>query len=188
MIITPDEDAVYIALRAFLQDMLPRVSVGEGFVVVVGQDNRVPEPKNSDYIVMWPLRMPRLSTTVEKLIAAGLQSTYTQSSQCAIQLDVHGDQAFNNASIISTMFRSSYAVDFFANLGTTIAPLYADDPRQMAFNSGEQQYENRYIVEANLQVNQTITITAQSATALTLGITDVETDPASWPNSTVTAP
>lgn len=189
MIITPNEDAIYVALRAFLQDVLPRnVDVDEGYEVVVGQENRVPEPKRQNYIVMWPLRMPRLSTNVVKLIAAGLQATYTQASQCAIQLDVHGPEALNNSQIISTMFRDSYAVEFFEKLGTTIAPLYADDPRNMPFNSGEQQYESRYVVEANLQVNQTITITAQSATTLTVGITDVETDPASWPNSTVTAP
>jgi hypothetical protein len=193
MIVAPTEDDVFTAIRAFLQDVLPVQSSGPTVlhVVVVGQENRVSEPVNpgtpvnSNYVVMWPLRMPQLSTTVEKMIALGLQATYEQSSQCTIQLDVHGPEAFNNSSVITTMFQSSYAVDFFAALGATIAPLYADHPRNMPFNSGEQQYEDRYIIEANLQVNQKITITAQSARALDLDLTNVDTDPASWPNSTV---
>lgn len=187
MIVTPTEDDVFNALRAFLQNILPMAANNtDSFVVVAGQENRVAEPKDSDYIVFWPLRMPRLSTTVEKLISFGLQSTYEQSSQCVVQLDVHGPNAFNNSSIVSTMFRSSYAVDFFAAVGDAIAPLFADDPRQMQFTSGEQQYENRYVLEANLQVNQTITAPAQSARELDLGIVDVDTDPTTWPNSVIT--
>lgn len=189
MNITPTEDDIFAALRSFLQNVLPPVDSATGFVVVVGQENRVPEPKGSNYIVFWPLRMPRLSTNNEALISAGLEATYSQKSQCVIQLDVHGPEAFNNATIISTMFRSSYATDYFtSNFGSNIAPLFADDPRQAQFVSGEQQYEDRYIVEANLQVKQTVTTPAQSATSLDVGITDVETNPASWPNSIATAP
>ena len=46
------------------------------------------------------------------------------------------------------MFRSSYAVDFFAALGGAITPLFASDPRQMPFVNAEQQYEDRYVIEA----------------------------------------
>lgn len=190
MIVTPNEDDIFEAVRAFLQTVLEpgTVNAGDSFVVVVGQENRVAEPKVSDYIVFWPLRMPRLATTVERQASGGLQATYMQASQCVIQLDVHGPEAFNNSGIISTIFRSSFAVDFFAARGTAIAPLYADDPRQAQFVSGEKQYEDRYIIEANLQVNQTITTVAQSATALALGLVNVETDPTTWPNTTVSAP
>lgn len=193
MIVTPTEDDILAAVRAFLQDILPLKSTGPDvpFYVTVGQENRVAEPlnaaapTNTNYIVMWILRAPRLSTNVDKLASLGLQATSSQSSQCTLQLDVHGPEAFNNSMIVSTMGRDSYAVDFFAAIGDTIAPLYADDPRNMPFTSGEQQYEDRYIVEFDLQVNQTITIAAQSARALDLDITNVDTDPASWPNSTV---
>lgn len=190
MIVTPTEDDVFEALRKFLQTVLEPGTAGDaGFVVVAGQENRVPEPRVGDYILFWPLRMPRLSTNNEAMAAAGLAATYSQKSQCVIQLDVHGPHAFDNAMIISTMFRSSFSVDFFqTNFGPNIAPLFGDDPRQMQFTSGEQQYEDRYVVEANLQVKQTITTVAQSARELAVGITDVDTDPASWPNSTATAP
>lgn len=195
MIVTPNEDAIFTAVRSFLQDVLPPQSTGPTVAheVVVGQENRVPEPmnvaspKNSNYVVIWPLRMPQLSTVVERLTSLGLARSIELSSECVFQLDVHGPEAFNNASIISTVFRSGYAVDFFSNLGTTISPLFVGEPRNMVFApGGEQQYEDRYIVEAHLQVNQTVTASAQSATTLTLGIVSAETDPASWPNSTVT--
>lgn len=184
MIITPNEDDIFNRLRAFLRVLFP----DETLEIITAQENRVPEPTNANYIEMTPLRMPRLSTNSVTLAAGGLSATYTQSSQCVIQLDVHGPDAFNNASIISTMFRSDFAVDNFAAVGPDISPLFADDPRQMQFTSGEQQYEDRYIVEANLQVNQSVTTPTQSADALSVDITDVETDPVSWPNSTVSAP
>ena len=48
-----------IALRAFLLSMLPA-----GTPVVRGQVNRVPEPRDEDFIVFWPLRRDRLGTNV----------------------------------------------------------------------------------------------------------------------------
>lgn len=109
-----------------------------------------------------------------QLLAAGFKNM-TQSSQCVLQLDVHGPNSSNFAMIISTVFRSETATDIFTALNAAIAPLYADDPRQMPFNSGEQQYENRYIVEVNLQVNQTVAIGQQFADALQVVTQSVET-------------
>lgn len=184
----PTEDDVFAALRAFLQDVLPLQSTGPdvAHVVIVGQENRLPEPLADNYVVMTPLRMPRLSTNFNELAALGLQAKTTQSAQVVIQLDIHGPEAFNNANRISTLFRDGYAVDFFAAY-SAISPLYADDPRQAQFVDGEKQYEDRYVIEANLQVNFTLTATAESARTLTVGLIDVETNPDHWPNSTVTA-
>lgn len=47
-----------IALRSFLLSLLPANTE-----VVLGQVNRVPEPRNSDFVVFWPLRRERLGTT-----------------------------------------------------------------------------------------------------------------------------
>lgn len=176
------QDQVNDAIGDFLTNILPG-----GTKIIVGQVNRVPSPKG-DFVVLWPLRLTRLATNNEQQASLGVAATFMQPVQCVMQLDVHGPQAANNAVVISTIFRSSYAVDFFSANSPGIAPLFADDPRQMPFVTAAQQYEDRYIVEANLQVNQTVTATAQSARALELDITNVETDPTSWPNSVVTAP
>lgn len=182
--ITPSEDDVNAVLRAFLLDILPAP-----IEVVRGQDNRVPQPKIDNYVVFWPLRMPRLSTNLEALDqVTGTQQTWTEAAELVVQIDVHGSSAFSNAGIISTLLRSSYGVEFFKSLSDVVAPLHADEPRQMPFITAEQQYEDRWIVEAHLQVNFTTTATAQSANTLTLDVISAETDPASWPNATITAP
>jgi hypothetical protein len=189
MIITPTEDEVFTALRAFLVSVLPA-----GVEVIQGQDNRVPEPRAASYVTMTPLRIPQLSSATEDLDTLGLNLTVTQSSEFVVQLDVHGTgatpSASDNAGIITVMFRSGYGTDFF-DATPAISPLYCSDPRQAPFMSGEQQYEDRYVVEASLQVNYSITNPAQSAQTLTVGIVDVETTAppaANWPNATVTAP
>jgi len=186
----PTEDDVFTAIRAFLQDILPAQDSTTDpvtkHVVVVGQENRVPEPKEANYVVMWMLRMPRLSTNFVSHDGETQQQTIRQAAQVTIQLDVHGPEAFNNSMRISTLFRDGYAVEFFEQY-PTIAPLYADDPRNMQFTSGEQQYEDRYVIEANLQVNFTLTAITQSARELEVDLISVETDPNKWPNSTATA-
>lgn len=53
------QDAVNTALGAFLTSILPA-----GVTVIVGQVNRVASPEG-DYVVMWPLRRPRLATNLE---------------------------------------------------------------------------------------------------------------------------
>ena len=187
----PTEDDIFKAVGNFLQDILPEQTPAVGptpavlFVVIVGQENRVPEPKEDNYIVMWPLRMPRLATNFVSDDGVTQQRSTRQNMQVALQLDVHGAQAFNNSNRISTLFRDGFATEFFEDY-PNISPLYAGDPRNAPFISGERQYEDRYIVEVELQVNFTMTATAQSARTLTADIIDVETDPNSWPNSTVT--
>lgn len=183
MIVSPTDDDVFNALRSFLLDVLPT-----GVEVVLAQDNRVPEPISQNYVTMTPLRIPRLSTNLELQASVGTAATFMQSAQFSLQLDIHGPAATNNSNIISTMFRSNYSVAFFAAIGDKIAPLYNEDPRQMPFTSGEQQYENRYSFEVHLQVKQTVTTTLQSATALELELIDVETNSSDWPNSTISVP
>lgn len=53
------QDAINTALGNFLTAILPA-----GVEVVVGQVNRVASPEG-DYVVMWPLRRPRLGTNVD---------------------------------------------------------------------------------------------------------------------------
>lgn len=117
-------------------------------------------------------------TIAERTLAAGLK-TMMQASQAVVQLDVHGPNSASFAQIISTVFRSETATEAFALLNAAIAPLFADDPRQMPFHDGEQQYETRYIIEANFQVNQTVAIGQQFAQELEVTTLSVEVQPLS---------
>jgi hypothetical protein len=130
---------------------------GEG--VTLGTTVRAPGAVSGTWIIS-----PE-QTVASRAMAAGLK-TMTQASQATVQLDVHGPNSSNFAMIISTVFRSESATAAFELLNPAIAPLYADDPRQMPFHGGEQQYETRYIIEANFQVNQTVSIGQQFADQL----------------------
>jgi len=59
--VTPTEMQVRAALRGFLVSVLPA-----GVDVVLGQQNRTPEPRsaNSSYGVIWPMRRRRLATNL----------------------------------------------------------------------------------------------------------------------------
>ena len=57
---SPTQSNVLAALRSFLLGVLPS-SVG----VYQAQQNRVPEPQEADFVIMTPLRNPRLATNVD---------------------------------------------------------------------------------------------------------------------------
>jgi hypothetical protein len=223
---------------------VPSTVVSSGVEVIQGQVDRVPEPKESDYITMVMLRFPRLSTNADayqdckftasiagavmtvSAVAAGTlkqglsvfglgvqalttirgyaggsggpgaylvspaqtvtsetmsagSKTVTESVQWTVQLDLHGPNSGNFAQIVSALFRDEMATDAFAAINPAITPLYADEPRQMPFTNAEQNYEGRYVLEVNLQVDQTISIAQQFADTVTIGLYNVDQPPAS---------
>lgn len=89
-----------------------------------------------------------------------------QPTKMTVQLDVHGPNSGDNAQIISTLFRDEYAVDQFETSGYGVVPLYADDPKQIPFFNGEQQVEERWVVDAVMQCNPFVGIPLQFADAL----------------------
>lgn len=63
MTLNPNKDALQTALGTFLQAVL-----GAQMPIVVGQENRTPEPQPADFAVMWPLRRTRLATNVDAFV------------------------------------------------------------------------------------------------------------------------
>lgn len=100
-------------------------------------------------------------------------STFTQPTKLTVQLDVHGPNSSENAQIISTLFRDAYAVDFMA---PSVSPLYADDPKQVPFINDQQQYEDRWIVEAAMQVDPVVSVSGQQFfDRATVGFVEIDT-------------
>lgn len=97
----------------------------------------------------------------------------TGPSRVRVQLDFHsatpGDSA-DMARTVSTLFRSEVATDAFDENIVGVSPLYADEPRQIAFVNAEQQYETTWIVDADFQVNAAIEWQQQFASALNVTI------------------
>ena len=67
------------------------------------------------------------------------------------------------------------AVDFFSAANASVAPFFADDPRQMPYVNDQNQVEMRWVVEAHLQANQTVSgVPQEFASAATVTIVDVD--------------
>jgi hypothetical protein len=151
------ESQTLTALRSFLISILPA-----GTEVVKAQDNRVPEPRGENFVTMTPILRDRLETNVHTYSDGYPSAPSTKSilepTKVTVQLDVHGPASADNAQVISTLFRDEYAVTAFAATGFDVTPLYADDPKQVPFVNGEQQVEERWIVEAVMQCNPSITV------------------------------
>lgn len=113
-------------------------------------------------------------TVVAQVLAAG-GASFLQKLETRIQLDVHGPDGSNNATVISTLFRDAYAVDQFAVLAPDVVPFYADDPRQLPFVNENQQYEDRWVLDVYLQVDAvTIGIPQQFAGVIDVELVDVD--------------
>jgi hypothetical protein len=163
---------VLAALRSFLLSVLPA-----GVEVIRGQDNRTPEPKGNDFIVMIPILRERLETNISTWTdgffatppVPGTRNDL-QPTRVTIQLDIHGPNSADNTQIITTLFRSEVATAQFATSGFDVTPLYTSDPRQLPFFDGEQQYEDRWSVDAVMQANPIVTTAQDFAGSLRTGI------------------
>lgn len=171
------ETAVFQAVRVnFLLPILPA-----GVEVVRGLVNRVPPPPGTDYVVLAPLLRSRLSTnlqTWDPTDPAPTKINIMTSFEARIQIDVHGPSSGDTATIIAALWRSPYACDQFTASGSAIQPLYCEEPRQIAFEDEAQQVEERWIVDAAMQINPNILLSQDFANTLTIGLIDVD---ASYP-------
>jgi hypothetical protein len=80
-------------------------------------------------------------------------------TQTALQLDFHGPNSADNTKIVQGLWRSEYSYDLLQPLG--VAPLYASEPVEAPFINAEQQYEYRWTLDLEMQVNPTILTTQQ---------------------------
>lgn len=112
--------------------------------------------------------------TVTSQNLAGGVAKLTQPTKMTVQLDVHGPVSADNAQIISTVLRDDYGVTLFDPDVSGVTPLYADDPRQGPYRNEQQQIENRWMVEAVLQINPIVTVPQQFAGELSIELINVD--------------
>lgn len=158
------EDDVFIALRAYLLGIVdPAVTE-----VFQAQNNRVPEPKGQSYIVMTPANRIRLATNTDgwdRTNVAPVEYVLQADTQFDMQLDIHGPKGSDIAQVIAATFADDYGRAVFD--GTGVAPLYVNDGHQLPFVNGEQQYENRWVMTASMQISPTVSTPMQFAATLT---------------------
>lgn len=106
--------------------------------------------------------------------------TIAQAAEVVVQIDFHGGNdtvASDLAQTVSTLLRDPFGVTFFAALAPPlngIVPLHADDPRGAPFLNAENQYEWRFVLDAHLQVNQTVRVPQRFDDAVAVTLVDVD--------------
>lgn len=91
-------------------------------------------------------------------------------TEITIQADVHGPASADNVARIWTLFRDQFGVSAYEAQGFDIAPLYTSEPRQIPFDNGEQQVEERWVIDLCMQANIAITTTQQFADELVAAV------------------
>ena len=161
-------DAIMTALRAFLMHVLPT-----GTQVVAGQQNHVPLPQGR-VVVITPLMQVAMDVPVTVYDRNKGSAGKQQAKDWRVQLDIYGDNAADAAAMLQTVFRTDYAFDWMAD-GYAIRPLYAEDPRNMAFVNDAMNYEARWMLEVHLQANPITALPQQFAQSLHVGLVEVDT-------------
>ena len=175
-LITPTDDILFKVLGDFIEGLIDCKTV-QGFV------NRAAMPIGG-FIAMTTLRQIRLSTNTtvyndtfaeqdvffggEEVVFDGQTIAFgatpngtkavTQAIEWTVQLDCYGLQSMQWANILTTLFRDEFSC---SALKPYIQPLGADDPISLPLINGEQQYEQRWVVEAKFQYHSTTTVSQQ---------------------------
>lgn len=170
------ETILLTALRGFL---LSAVS-GE---VRRSQQNRIASPLGV-FTVMTPIDSIGMSVNRRTWHDTGVAGTgaegNTQSKKWRCQIDCYGQQAHDNAQLISTLWRTPFACRSFSSacqsLGIpadSVAPLYAGEPRNNNMINAEDQYQDRWTLDVTLQFNPTVTVPQDFAAQLHIGLVSV---------------
>lgn len=164
------DDDVFTALGNFLVAVLPANTP-----VIQLQDNGVAMP-TGPFVGMNNGNMKRLATNTDtytdpvttigtKLM--GSPSAYTMT------VDLYGPDAGAWAATIQALFRDEFATSLFPD---NIQPLYADDPIQIPLINGEQQWEQRWRLQAVMQTSAVVTVPQDFAASLSVGLKEVEAE------------
>lgn len=162
---------VFTALRTWLLTVVPQPACE----VVRGQDNLVSMPAG-DFVAMTQKGMRRISTPVSSWVPGtanpGVRDV-TAPTEITVQLDFYGAGAADNAAMVQALFRDEYGDEGFPDAGS-IKPLYAEDPVQMPLVDGEENYTQRWMVQAVLQYNPVIAPAQDFAGSLAVTTVSVE--------------
>lgn len=139
--------------------------------VIRSQANRTPMPAG-DFVSMTPRASDSLSTNVDSNTSN--TKSVKSPTRWSVQIDCYGARACDRAKAIAALLRDDYACQSFAASDFDIQPLYASDAQQMPLVTGEQQYLERWTFEIALQYNGVMTVPQETASALVVGLINVD--------------
>jgi len=160
--------SVYAALVPFIMAVtgVPAANV------IQGLQNRASMPLPG-FIVVQAITRHRLRTNIHDYsVASAGDVNIEEGVELAVQIDCYGPSGEDWATILSSTLRDEYGCNLLLPSG--VQPLYADDARMIPLVAGEEQYEERWSLDAHFQYNPTTTAPQQYADALDLTLVDVE--------------
>lgn len=156
---------LYTKLAALLTTIVP-----VGVEVIQGRDNRVPMPSGSFVSMLANVLKPVRTPETEWDDVNPTDIRIEQGTSVRIQLDMYGPGSSEWAVATMTVFRNDFACAALAPM----APLYCDDPKQAPLVNGEEQYEERWIVDAHMQYNPVVSTPMQFANAADVELINVD--------------
>lgn len=153
-----DVDDGLVMMFKFLTSLWP---IGGGVTVFYAQENGVALPPDP-CIMINTVYTKRLEQNVHTFPGDGIK-TITQQSEVSIQLDFFGSGAQSRMAQFVTLWRDSYAFDWFKAANLPVSPLYATERRQVQFINESDNFEQRWTVEALLQTSQSVTLSVETA-------------------------
>lgn len=170
-----------------LQPFLMAVTGLAQDLVIQGLPNRTAMPPASPgFISMQATITRRLRTNVDTGSWIGEVNPNSVSSEqgtlLRVQLDCYGAASGDWAAQISTMFRDDYGCVALAGVdgsGNPLVPpicqpLYIDDGKLAALVDTEDQYEQRWVLEAMIQYNPITTAPLQFANTAKVTVINVD--------------
>lgn len=141
-------DDIYREVRALLLGLF-RLSDDQ---VIRGYSNNVPLP-NSPFVLMNIIHEQALSTNVHNYSLEEGDVEVMQSVEVQMQIDFYGETSGQMARKFCTLWRDFYACEQLKSC----QPLYCDEPKYLPFTNEANEYEERFMVTAQLTYNPVLT-------------------------------
>ena len=151
--LAPNEDTLFNGVWQWLVQLL---QAGDAVNVFKSNPNMTATPIGT-YAVIQPGVKIRQNQGVRSYDPVNLFQIVERSTTYYYQVDCYGPAAPDWANSFAIAWRSLWGCD---NNPTPIVftPLYADEPVQLNFPNGEQQYEQRFMIKLYLQANETVSL------------------------------
>jgi len=158
MTISLTTDSIYTALREYISLMLdyPPDKVRRAYV-----DN-IPPPASYPYCYATVLRISRNATNVAEYEDNAKRVSSSQILD--VQLDFYGQDGFDDANIIKTIFRDEVSVDFFKSRG--LVPLYSDDIEMSGETDDNENWRVRNILTLHFNIHPSVILPQDFAESL----------------------
>lgn len=169
--VTPTLDDLYTKLAAFIVT----VTGLDESLVVQGLPNRVSMPAAEPGFIMFQATLQtRLNTNIDswdKTNAAPTVAAVEVHLDVKVQIDCYGSSSNQWATMLQTLLRDDVGC---LALAPTCQPLYTSEPFLSPLEDSEDQYEQRWTLEAELQYNPVTSTAPEFAATLVATVVNVE--------------